>query len=146
MSTNIITIPQAVVDFLNANVGSFNTTFLAERKNYPSLEIKDFTDIKVHVLTASKIIEVDTRGSTHTNISVPLLVNKRLNKDKNQTEIDTLIEFVDSISDFLLKKTIPSTKFTCMSSSINALPAMDRLTDENVFTGALTLTYFDGNR
>lgn len=146
ITTNLILIPQAVVDYLNASVGSFDSNFIASRLHAPTLELKDFTDLRVHVLTASKIIEVDSRGSTHSTITVPVIIKKRLNKDKNQSEIDSLIQFVDSIVNFLIRKTLPSTKFTCMGSVYNAIADGVDLQEQNVFTSALTLTYFDGNR
>jgi len=146
ITTNLILIPEAVKAYLNSNVGLFALNFVSERKHSPSTFLKDFTDLRVHILTANKLIEIDSRGSTHSTITVPVYINKRLNKDLDQEEIDNLIQFTDDVNKFLLAETIPSTKFTCMGSMFVTVPSASRLEEQNVFTSLLNLTYHDGNR
>lgn len=142
--SNLVTIPNAVVTYLNTLTLSMH--FKAVKKDFPSLELKDFIDLQVHILTGKKTVDLDTRASKMTEIEVYVLIKKVINKDTKS--IEPLIAFVEEVNDALLGIVITDTgvKCACVRSVFEACPDMQQLNSQNVFTGALTLTYKDLNR
>ena len=140
---NLVTIPNAVVGFINA--GSFSQSFTATKEYLPTEDISFFTDLKVMiVLPTNKSVNIDARNWVSSMVDVSLLVKKKTSKT-DKTAIENMLILCDEIVDYLVAKTITGTKFVCTAVVFNVTPDLEQLEEQNMFTGAFTITYKDLN-
>jgi hypothetical protein len=140
--SKLIDIPIAVAAALNA-AGSFSMPFRAEQKTFPILQVPDFKDLKVYVLSCKKNTKILTRSIKESTVFCRVLIGKTVNIETEQVTVNKLIEFLDEIDTFLLARTLQygGVNYTCVESIVDSIPNEEDLQNKNLFQANLTFGY-----
>lgn len=139
MST-LVAIADAVTASLNA--GSFGQPFTAERLYQPSFELADLAELTVSVVPKGVTIATASRDGSFFDCAVDIGIQKKIDPDEGDAEIDALVDLAEEIADHLRMKRLEGLpQAVWLSIEHEPVVAAEHLELQRALTSILTVTY-----
>lgn len=139
MSSSIMELADAITMELNSH--AFSIPFTARRIVAPVFELKDLDTLRVTVCPNSFTASRFDRSAVCYKLAIDTAIQQRVNPE-NDIQLRSLIELVESVSDFLFDRNFenfPNVRF----KQIANVPLFDdaHLYQKRTFTSVLSLEY-----
>lgn len=137
--SRLIALADAVVAELNG--GAFSQPFTAERHYRPVFSLPQMATLHVSVVPSGLTEQIQARDQVRRECQIDVAVQKKLTTG-DHAEIDTLMDLVQEIADFVRFKTLNTDPpAVCVRLANEPIYAPEHLEQKRTFTSVLTLTF-----
>ncbi len=134
-----IDIADTIVESLNsAEAGTFAQEFTAHRRVLPDYELSELKELTVTVVPKSVEISSASRDMSYLDVTIDIGIQQKIGRDTD-AEVSRLSELVDSIVNFLIRRSFANISFKSISN--DPIYAPEHLLDKRLFTSIITITY-----
>jgi hypothetical protein len=139
--SNAINIADEVAQLLatGKEAGTLAGDFSISRKVLPRFLIKELSQTKISVLPKTVGIETASREASEFTYDIEIGIQKKVSDIESEAE--SLIAFVDSISKYLRFKPLINNLAAWVRASISPIYSIEHLSSDSVFTSILTVSY-----
>ncbi|MEW6249194.1 MAG: hypothetical protein AB1716_00980 [Planctomycetota bacterium] len=137
--TTAVEIASAICAHLNSTPLALD--FEAMRKYRPAYTLDELATLRVTVVPKSVAISNAARNTDYFEVAVDVAVQKQVQPD-NLGELDALAAFIEQVADTLRHQRLPGYPAAAWQSlAADPIFDPDHLSERNVFTAVLTVTY-----
>lgn len=132
-------ISDAVVKQLNSR--SWGMSFSAQRRYVIRLDLKDCEQLQVSVAPMETGSSWETRSSRAKTVSVGIAIQKKLNRNTEDDEINALLDLCEEIEQEFTGWNVEELNFYCEDVEHDPLYDWEQIRQKMFFVAALTLSF-----